>query len=173
MVFLGVPDVSMMHFYLLDLLDRYLNALMGINLYMGGKIVLLIDDSQQILPVIPKGSRGSIVAAAGVNSNVWPYFKQIQQTKNMRGKQLLGVNASPERRDQLKADSKYLLDIGDGDIESVILNNNIIEIPSHMVRTSETNLEESVYPQFVDNYTNEAFLLGGCIISSRNDVIKK
>ena len=45
--------MSMMHFHLLDLLDKYLQALMGNNTYMGGKIVILMGDFRQILPVIP------------------------------------------------------------------------------------------------------------------------
>ena len=168
-----IDEISMMHFHLLDLLDRYFKALMGNNLYMGGKIVLLMGAFRQILPVIPGGSRGSIVAAAVVNSDIWPHFKQIRLTENMRINRLLQSDASCDRRLQLEAYSKYLLDLGNGDIPSVIPNSNIIEVPSHMVRTSKRSLEESVYPNFADNYANEQYLLQRCIMSSRNDTIRQ
>ena len=47
-----IDEKSMMHFHLLDLLNKYLQALMGNNKYMGGKIVILMGDFQQILPVV-------------------------------------------------------------------------------------------------------------------------
>ena len=37
-----IDEKSMMHFHLLDLLNKYLQALMGNNKYMGGKIVILM-----------------------------------------------------------------------------------------------------------------------------------
>ena len=37
-----IDEKSMMHFHLLDLLDKYLQASMGNNKHMGGKIVILI-----------------------------------------------------------------------------------------------------------------------------------
>ena len=39
-----IDKKSMMHYHLLDLLDRYLQALMGNNKHMGGKIVILMGD---------------------------------------------------------------------------------------------------------------------------------
>ena len=39
-----IDEKSMMHFHLLDLLNKYLQALMGNNKYMGGKIVILMGD---------------------------------------------------------------------------------------------------------------------------------
>ena len=39
-----IDKKSMMHYHLLDLLDRYLQALMRNNKYMGGKIVILMGD---------------------------------------------------------------------------------------------------------------------------------
>ena len=39
-----IDEKSMMHFHLLDLLNRYLQALMGNDKFMGGKIVMLMGD---------------------------------------------------------------------------------------------------------------------------------
>ncbi len=64
----------MMNHKLLDLLDRFLRILMGVNEYMGGKLVILMHDFRQILPVIPQGRRADIVAAAITNGEAWEHF---------------------------------------------------------------------------------------------------
>ena len=43
----------MMSHRLLDLLDRFLKELQNNNTTMGGKLVLLMHDFRQILPVVP------------------------------------------------------------------------------------------------------------------------
>ena len=168
-----IDEKSMMHYHLLDLLNKYLQALMGNDKYMGGKIVILMGDFRQILPVIPGGNRGSIVAAAVVNSEVWLHSKRIQLTTNMRIGRLLGSNPSPERRKQLEDFSRFLLDLGDGKIKPVIPNSNIIEVPQSMVKRSTSSLVESVYPDFATNFNNEDYLESRCIMTSRNDTARQ
>ena len=51
--FIMIDEVSMMHYYLLDMLDRFLKELMQSNEFMGGKLILLMHDFRQILPVVP------------------------------------------------------------------------------------------------------------------------
>ena len=92
------------------------------------------------MPVIPGGNRGSVVAAAVVNSEVWLHSKRIQLTTNMRIGRLLGSNSSPERRKQLEDFSSFLLELGDGKIKPVIPNSNIIEVPESMVKISTSSL---------------------------------
>ena len=93
-----IDEVSMMHYYLLDMLDRFLKELMQSNEFMGGKLILLMHDFRQILPVVPGGNRGSIVTAAVPSSDVWKHFKSLLLTRNMRVERLLQENPSPERR---------------------------------------------------------------------------
>ncbi|KAH0705911.1 hypothetical protein KY289_010987 [Solanum tuberosum] len=61
--------------------DRYENSDMkpfgGITFVCGG-------DFRQILPVIPKGTRGDIMDALLNNSQLWPYFSIYELTENMR-----------------------------------------------------------------------------------------
>ena len=125
------------------------------------------------MPVVPGGSRGSIVAAAVVNSEVWLHSKRIQLTKNMRVNRLLGPNPSVEHLQRLEDYSKFLLDLGDGKIESVMTNSNIIEVPKHMVRRSTSSLVESVYPDIATNYNDENYLKKRCIMTSRNDTARQ
>ena len=168
-----IDEKSMMHFHLLDLLNRYLQALMGNNKFMGGKIVILMGDFRQILPVVRGESRGSIVAAAVVNSEAWVHSKRIQLTTNMRIERLLGPNPNTEHRKRLEDYSKFLLNLGDGKVESVVPNSNIIEVPQNVIRRSTSSLVESVYPDFAANYNNEEYLKGRCIMTSRNDTARQ
>ena len=55
----------------MDLLDRFLQQVMGNTELNRGKIVLLIHDFWQILPVIPGEKRENIVAASIKNSKIW------------------------------------------------------------------------------------------------------
>ena len=86
------------------------------------------------------------MASAVVNSDVWLHSKRIQLTNNMRIEHLLGPNPGPECRKQLEDYSKFLLDLGDGNVESVLPNSNIIEVPQKMVRRSSSSLVDIVYP---------------------------
>ena len=80
----NIDEVSILNFKLLDLLDRFLRELMGNNEYMGGKLVILMHDFRQILPVVPQGRRADIMAAAVINSKIWTQFKPLCLRQNMR-----------------------------------------------------------------------------------------
>ena len=73
----------MMNHLLLDLLDRFLQELTGTARTMGGKLVLLMHDFRQILPVVPQGSRAHIINASVINSSCWNDFIPLRLTKNM------------------------------------------------------------------------------------------
>ena len=57
-----VDEVSMMSWKQLLVLDRLLQNLMQNSHAMGGKLVVLMHDFRQLLPVVPGGSRANIVA---------------------------------------------------------------------------------------------------------------
>lgn len=56
---------------------------------MGGKLILLMHDFRQILPVIPGGSRGQIVSASVINSEAWAHFNTLELTRNMRVERMM------------------------------------------------------------------------------------
>jgi ATP-dependent DNA helicase PIF1 len=66
-----IDEVSMMNFKLLDLLDRFVQELMGNNECMGGKLIISMHDFCQILPVVPQGGRADIMAAAVMSRKIW------------------------------------------------------------------------------------------------------
>ena len=87
----------MMHKYLLDLLDKFLKFVMGNTQLMGGKIVLIVHDFRQILPVIPGGRRENIVAASIKNRKIWVDVVHLESTQNMRIEKLMHDNLSHKR----------------------------------------------------------------------------
>ncbi|OMO50053.1 DNA helicase PIF1, ATP-dependent [Corchorus olitorius] len=73
-------------------------------------------DFRQILPVIPRGTKGDILGAAITNSALWPLFKVYTLNTNMR---LQRPNMSDEYRKSLEQFGQWLLDVGDGSAQSI------------------------------------------------------
>ena len=65
-----IDEISMMHYYNLECLDRFLRELMGKDEIMGGKLIVLMGDFRQILPIVPNGLRADIVSATVKNSQL-------------------------------------------------------------------------------------------------------
>ena len=87
--FILIDEVSMMHKYMLDLLDRLLKVIMNSENIMGGKLILLVHDFRQIIPVIPGGVRKNIVAASIKRSKVWIHVIHLSLQRNMRIEKLI------------------------------------------------------------------------------------
>ena len=104
----------MMHKYMLDLLDRLLKVIMNIENIMGGKLILLVHDFRQILPVITGGLWENIVAASIKKSNVWIHVINLSLQCNMRIEKLMHDEMSHQRQVRLHDFSKWLLSVGDG-----------------------------------------------------------
>ena len=101
-----IDEVSMIDLKTLDLIDRYLRVLMNNDKPMEGKVAILMHDFKQILPVILRGSRASIVSSTIMCSDAWENFTQETLTEKMRVKHTLmeESNAPKERKRCL---SKY------------------------------------------------------------------
>ena len=168
-----VDEVSMMHYKQLEMLDRFLKELMKSDEYMGGKLIILMHDFRQILPVVPGGSRAMISASSIIHSVMWNSFKTLHLTRNMRVEKMKTTNTDPTIIAKLEQHSKWLLSIGDGTIKTEV--NNIMEIPSpsHMVCKDKKELESKVYDNFLDNYNNKEYLEKRAIMSGTNDTIQQ
>ncbi len=59
-----IDELSTMNKVHLDLLDRFLRELTGLDQKMGGKLVLLMHVFRQTLTVVSGGSRGDIMYAS-------------------------------------------------------------------------------------------------------------
>jgi len=166
-----VDEVSMMSRDLLDFLDRFLKSVMDNDMPMGGKLVVLMHDFRQLLPVIQRGSRGDIVHASVPFSQVWTHFKPLKLDKNMRV-ELLRMNNDVEQSNLLDLHSKWLLSVGEGTMNYAIPQTNIFQIPSGMACTSLVELEAKVFGDLHLHYKNPEYLRDRAIMSCTNDVIQ-
>lgn len=164
-----IDEVSMMHANLLDMLDNFLKILMETDKIMGGKLVVLMHDFRQILPVVPGGRKVHILNAAVFNAQCWHQFTELHLNTNMRVEKLVAKH--PERSEELRRHAQWLLALGNGTLPT--RHQNLIEIPKQMVVNSIHELEEKVYDNFEDNYLNPDYLFRRAIMSSTNDVIQE
>jgi hypothetical protein len=113
-------EAFMTHIIAFEALDRTLHDLLSLQspearkLPFGGKVVLG-GDPRQILPVVENGNRSQIVDAAITNSSFCSHVTILHLTANMR---LSSPMLTEEARDELTQFSKWVLDIGEGNILS-------------------------------------------------------
>ena len=72
-------------------------------------MVLHSGDWKQTLPIVPNGQRADIVDASFKSSYLWDHVELLQLTENMHIK---------HAGDEDKAFAQYLLDIGNGKIQT-------------------------------------------------------
>ena len=92
-------------------------------------------DFRQILLVLPKGSRASIVDACINSSTLWEHCKVLELKQNMR----LHSGTSLEERQKLQWFSNWLLDVGEGHLGSSTDGISEITIPQHLPIGESTN----------------------------------
>ena len=84
-------EAPMMHRHVFETVNRSLQDIMVVldpsnaTKVFGGKVVVMGGDFRQILPVVPKASRGQVVAAClNRSSAIWPHVQVAQLHTNMR-----------------------------------------------------------------------------------------
>ena len=169
-----VDEVSMMSWKQLLLLDRLLQNLMQNSHAMGGKLVVLMHDFRQLLPVVPGGSRANIVAESVICSELWSAFTPLTMVKNMRVEKLISTHANDAIQAQyLTKYADWLLSVGNGATKVSIPGTEIIQLPNNMKCNSLQELENKVFDNFLNNYTNTTYLANRAIMSCTNDTIQK
>ncbi|XP_025652652.1 uncharacterized protein [Arachis hypogaea] len=109
-------EAPMVNRFCIEALDRTMRDILrfknpsSLHQPFGGKTVIFGGDFQQILPVIPKGTRQEIVNATINSSYIWNDCKLLTLTKNMR----LRSSDSNTRSSELKEFADWILGIGDG-----------------------------------------------------------
>ncbi len=115
-----------------EALDRTFQDLRNCPKRFGGLTMVFGGDFQQILPVVPSGSRAEIVNASLQKSSLWNDMQILKLEENMR------LRHSPEDT----SFSQWLLDIGHGrDIDG----NGKVQLPQHMITHDENELILSIY----------------------------
>ena len=94
----------------------------------GGRVFIISGDWRQILPVIKRGSRATIVAATLKRSHLWQDIKRRFIHGNMRIARLIKKGANRQVLEKFEA---WLLAIGEGsEPEPVILPRNMLLQPN-------------------------------------------
>ena len=164
--------------YQMEALDRTLRDITNLDVPFGGKIMVLSGDFRQCLPVIPGAGRAEIVNAALNRSPLWPFFKIMQLSENMRVRLSNCLEA--------EAFDKFTLSIGDGTIES-IEDSDMIEIPAEMCMEIQPNtpknptaekesmklLANHVYPDMDTNHKAKGWMDGRAILAPTNQQVNE
>jgi ATP-dependent DNA helicase PIF1 len=147
----------MAHKHVFKAVNRTLQHVMGVvdpalkDMFFGGKVVVMGGDFRQILPMVPRGTRGQIVDASLKRFVVlWHRVKVRQLHENIRVQRLLaqgGANVAADAQQQ-QAWVDYLQRIGEG-TEQVFLEvgEEVVLIPEDMCCQGDTidSLVDDVY----------------------------
>ena len=164
-----IDEVSMLHHYNLDALERFLRALMQNESIFGGKLVVICGDFRQILPVIPRGSRADIIQACLKSSALWNHVTKLRLTINMRVQRMLLENPTEENRVYLQEYSDWLLSVGEGTVPTV--RDNIIQLDPEIVCDTPTDVLNEVYDDFGANAGNANYFKDRAVLAATNDIV--
>jgi len=150
-------EAPMAHKHVFEVVNRTLQHVMGAvnpvlkDILFGGKVVVMGGDFRQLLPVVPRGTRGQIVDASLKRSAiVWHSVKVRHLHENMRVQRLLAQGGAIVAVDaqQQQAWVDYLQRIGEG-TEQVFpeVGEEAILIPENMCCQGDTidSLVDEVY----------------------------
>lgn len=79
-----VDECSMIPVHAIRAIDAMLRDITGLKLPFGGKVMLLGGDFRQVLPVLPRQSKAAIIEIIIKRSPLWPHFRTLKLTRNMR-----------------------------------------------------------------------------------------
>jgi hypothetical protein len=130
-------ECLMTHRHCFEALDQSFQDIRNCRKPFGGLTMIFGGDFQQILPVVPKGSRADIVNACLKMSSLWNKIRVLNLQTNMR------LRDSPEDTDF----SQWLLDVGHG---CHIDGDGNVEIPRSMVTFDEEELINKIYEGIED-----------------------
>ncbi|XP_015691438.1 uncharacterized protein LOC107303444 [Oryza brachyantha] len=136
-------------------------------------VVVLGGDFRQILPVIRKGCRASIVDASITNSPLWSHAVLLRLTVNMR---LLQCELSEQRRHELEQFSQWVLALGDGRLPVSKKKDESeatwIDIPDDLLIKAHGDkihaIVHEVFPDFASRYTDSSYLASRAIVCPNN-----
>jgi len=116
--------------YVLEIIDRTLHDIMNNNIHFSRKMIVLIGDFRQLLPIKVHRTGSEIVNLSIKFNSTWKHFINFSLTENMR--------VLPEESEFVK----FLLDMRDG-----ILNdsNDNIQLPDCCIAFVDANKLYKIY----------------------------
>uniref|UniRef100_A0A0L8GIS7 ATP-dependent DNA helicase n=1 Tax=Octopus bimaculoides TaxID=37653 RepID=A0A0L8GIS7_OCTBM len=147
------------HRYLFEALNRILKDIMNTNLILGGKLIIQGGDFRQILSVVQRAQRPSLIGTCLKKSIIWHECEVLHLTTHMRVQNCLSSNDTTSQA-QLAYHSVWLLQIGDGRIPNVQrqLYDDLIEIPQQVHINSKEDLITHIYEDLEVNCNNAQWL---------------
>ena len=155
--------------YCIEAVDRTLRAIMKAPYVpFGGKCILFSGDFRQILPVVPRGSRGMIVFMSFKSSPLYQCVDLLSLNENMR----LEANVKyHETNTAVLGYPAFLLKVGEGKFE--VTTESLIELPTAVnVVGSSTDLVKSVFQNLNDNHNDVHWLTSRAILTLTNNWLK-
>ena len=164
-------EAPMQNKHTFEAVDRTLKDLRNDPRPFGGVIFCFCGDFRQILPVVPRGTRGQIVSACLKRSPLWHDTQCLPLTMNMR---LFSPQMSPEERSHQEEFAKRILAIGEGR-DTV---NEIITWPLDGIVPDNTtqSLATGIYPTLGNPNAplpTSQHLVERAILAARNDTVDK
>jgi hypothetical protein len=101
-----------------------------------------------------------------------PSLKSLKLTKNMRV-ELLRCDSDCEQSERLDQHSKWLLRVGEGNLDYLMPNSNVFGLPPNMACESLLDLETRVFGNLCLQYMDPVYLRDRAIMSCTNDVIQQ
>lgn len=150
-------EITMQHRYAAEAVDRTFRDILNVpDQQFGGITVVFGGDFQQILPVVPRGSREDIVSATLLRSELWRSIKVLKLIRNMR------VANSHDAH----SFSSWLLEIGHG---CGLTENASIKLPHGMIAPDIDTFIDRIYPGIQSSPPPPSdFFLNRIILSARN-----
>jgi hypothetical protein len=138
---------------------------------MGDKRFIAERDFSQIVPVIRRAKRTTIVNSIIKKSHLWNNFEIMKLTKNMRVENNIPAG-DIETRTRLLQYSNYLLQIGEGSTDYV--KGNTLKVPSDMCLSTSEEVIDFVYDNFQDNIDNEngTYFSSRALLTTMNETVE-
>ena len=128
--------------YASNMVERYLQHLMGNKLPFGGKTFFITGDWRQTLPILKMYKVADILNSTLKQSRMWPTIRKLKLTQNMR--------VDPDSIEF----QKWLLEVGDGRVPKLREKWDLIPIDDRVViHRHDTN----PLTMHIDNLVDEIF----------------
>ncbi|KAI3977322.1 hypothetical protein MKX01_000235 [Papaver californicum] len=156
-------EATMARRYSLEAFDRTMKDITKSDEPFGGKLLTMGGDFRQVLPVIPRSTRGQTVDAYISRSPLWENVHVLHLKKNMR----VAGDASY---------SELLIRAGDGDEPCV--GDEMIKVSEEMVipwvsDDSMSRLIEVTFPNLMENARDQNYIVNWALITPLNEYVTR